>query len=274
MLPRLSRNAWLGRTSNLLVILLSVLGCAACAETPHEVVEERKTLTVGDTEVAVVVHEAEAPGLTYLNLHDDENTSVEAALNVIGRHGGRVIELQHGGERHITFMQGGRRYAFDPNRMFTDRGAGLTLAGLGDSSDAAVAAVRAFAESLLAEVGLEAVPALVALHNNTDERYSVLSYNRGGEYETDVLFVHITDDEDPDHFFFVTDRALYDRLRQGDFNAALQDNARVTDDGSLSVYAARQGVPYVNVEAQHGHFEKQVQMLEYLNEVLREGDED
>ena len=267
---RLLETARLCRRWPLAFLGMGLLGCAACAEAPQDVTVERRALTVGDSEVAVVIHEAEAPGLTFLNLHDDENTGVEAALSVIGRHGGRVVELQHGGERHITFTRGDTAYAFDPNRMFTDRGAALTLADQGDSSRTALADVRAFAEGLLAEIGLDTVRTLITLHNNTDERYSVLSYNSGGEYEDDVLFVHIDEDRDPDDFFFVTSRPLYDRLRQGGFNAALQDNARATDDGSLSVYAGQQGVPYVNVEAQEGHFEAQVQMLEYLVEVLED----
>ena len=225
------------------LVLCCLLGGTACGEATQEVVVERRTLAVGDSEVAVVIHEAEAPGLTFLNLHDDENTGVEAALNVIGRRGGRVVELQHGGERNVAFSAGDSSYAFDPNRIFTDRGAGLTLADLGDSSATALADVRAFADQLLAEIGLDTAGTLITLHNNTDERYSVLSYNEGGEYEADVLFVHIDEDRDPDDFFFVTDRRLYDRLRQGGFNAVLQDNARVTDDGSLSVYAGQRGAP-------------------------------
>ena len=256
---------------SVLIVAFCLLGALACGEAAQDVVSERKTLAVGDSEVTVVVHQAETSGPTYLNLHDDENTGVEAALSVIRQHGGRVIELQHGGERNITFALGDTSYTFDPNRMFTDQGANLTLADLSDSSQAAASAVRAFAEALLDEISLDTVGTIITLHNNTDERYSVLSYNEGGEYETDVLFVHITDDVDPDDFFFVTDRRLYDRLRAGDFNAALQDNARATDDGSLSVYAGQQGVPYVNVEAEHGHFEMQVKMLEYLVEVLGEG---
>ena len=252
------------------LILLGLIVCAACGEASQVVTAERTTLAVGDSEVDVVVHQAETPGLTYLNLHDDEDTGVEAALSVIRQHGGRVIELQHGGSRNVAFSIGDTSYAFDPNRMFTDQGAALTLADLSDSSQAATSAVRAFAGAMLDEIGLDSVETIITLHNNTDERYSALSYNSGGEYEADVLFVHLTDDVDPDDFFFVTDRRLYDRLRQGDFNAVLQDNARVTDDGSLSVYAGQQGVPYVNVEAEHGHFEMQVKMLEYLREVLGE----
>jgi len=32
-------------------------------------------------------------------------------------------------------------------------------------------------------------------------------------------------------------------------NVVLQSNTSVTDDGSLSVYAAQQGKPYINCEA-------------------------
>ncbi len=48
----------------------------------------------------------------------------------------------------------------------------------------------------------------------------------------------------------------------------LQDNARATDDGSLSVWAARRGVPYVNVEARHGDRQGRTRMLEALAHAL------
>ena len=67
---------------------------------------------------------------------------------------------------------------------------------------------------------------------------------------------------------FVTDRALYDALVGEGFNAVLQDNDAATDDGSLSVWAAREGVPYVNVEAQHGHRAEQAAMIDALVGVL------
>jgi hypothetical protein len=35
----------------------------------------------------------------------------------------------------------------------------------------------------------------------------------------------------------------------------------MTDDGSLSVYCGKLGIPYVNVEAQHGHLVRQLKML-------------
>jgi D-alanyl-D-alanine dipeptidase len=51
-------------------------------------------------------------------------------------------------------------------------------------------------------------------------------------------------------------------------NVVLQDNRQVTDDGSLSVYCGKWGIPYVNVEAQHEHLEQQLQMLKVLLRII------
>ena len=61
----------------------------------------------------------------------------------------------------------------------------------------------------------------------------------GGEFASDAAAVFIKDGGDPDNFFFVTERPCSTpcvaRVQRG-----LQDNRRVTDDGSLSVYWAGQ----------------------------------
>ncbi|MEJ7676319.1 MAG: hypothetical protein WKG06_00245 [Segetibacter sp.] len=44
----------------------------------------------------------------------------------------------------------------------------------------------------------------------------------------------------------------------------------IEDDGSLSVYAARHNIPYVNVEAQHEHSEEQLALLRLLEDIIKE----
>ena len=78
----------------------------------------------------------------------------------------------------------------------------------------------------------------------------------------------MADGRDADDFFFVTAARLFDALAARGFTVVLQDNARVTDDGSLSVLAARRAQLYVNVEAQHGHRAEQTAMLRALLDVL------
>jgi hypothetical protein len=223
----------------------------------------------------------EAFPLNALNLHDDEDTSVDAALDVLRQRGGRVVELVHSGDRNVSFeVVTGRvyadgedrpelaRYTADPNRMFTPAGRARTLGSLSTADDQGEAALAAFADSVLAVYAAEPPAVVLTLHNNTEANYSAASYQPGAQYASDAAAVTVHDGTDPDDFFFVTDRALYDALVARGFNAVLQDNDAATDDGSLSVWAARRGIPYVNVEAQHGHREEQAAMLLALLDVL------
>jgi hypothetical protein len=215
-----------------------------------------------------VVHRADEPGLAYLNLHDDENTSVLAALALARIDGGVVYELQHDGSRNLTFQLNDSSYTVDPNRIFTDRGIDITLARHGSTSTQARDAVRSFADSLLSLVGFREMAVVVTIHNNSEEGYSALSYHENGDLSSDARAVHLIPDEDPDDFFFVTTEALYDTLRARDANVVLQDNIFAQDDGSLSILAGRDGIPYVNVEAQHDHVDAQREMLALLHGVF------
>ena len=256
------------------------------ADVPDPVAPDSVTATVfetriGDGTVDVVVHTApitdalagpgfEAFPLNALNLHDDEGTSVEAARDVLLERGGRLVELVHIGTRHVRFEVDGATYEADPNRMFTASGRSRTLGRESRDTEAARTALQAFADSVLAVYSAVPPAVVVTLHNNTDANYSARSYLPGAEYASDAEAVRVHEGTDPDDFFFVTDRALYDALVARGFNAVLQDNEAATDDGSLSVWAAQEGVPYVNVEAEHGHRAEQARMIEALLDVLGE----
>lgn len=236
----------------------------------------RHSVVVGDSEAAVVEHEipepapAEAGGgsLNALVLHDDENTAVEAALEVICERGGRLVELAHSGERNISFEVNGEEFVADPNRMFTDAGRWRTLDRLSRDTPEAREALASLADSVQTIYGVPRV--VVTLHNNTPDNYSAESYLPGHEYADDAETVFVAPEQrlDPDDFFFVTDRQLFEAIEQYPYSAVLQDNTAATDDGSLSVWAGQNGIPYVNVEAQHGHLDEQVVMIKVLLDVL------
>jgi hypothetical protein len=235
-----------------------------------EVSTARRQLRLGETVVDVAISERPGSKLLFCNLHDDENTAVEAGLIALRRFGGRLVELQHGGKRDITFRLDGETFIVDANRIFTTEGARRTLAKLSRRTIEAEHAVDRFARDLVSLCSIERADVVIALHNSTEGHYSALSYEKGGELASDAAAVFIKDGSDPDDFFFVTERAVFDALRRRGFNVVLQDNRRVTDDGSLSVYCGRAGVRYINVEAQHGHLEPQVAMILALRDVLEE----
>src|SRR5690606_3381787 len=122
----------------------------------------------------------------FLNLHDNENTSVEAALEVMKTLPGRLVEIKHTGERLIAFSVGNRSYQFDPNRMFTPEGRRATLNRYGSFSLAAEKAVAVFADTVLQVYGIDRAGCLVTLHNNTNNGFSAKSYLPGATSEKEA----------------------------------------------------------------------------------------
>jgi hypothetical protein len=220
---------------------------------------------LGDTPVRLVEFSREPRAPTYVSLHENEQTSVKAAQQIIERRGGRLIELQAQRRRLVRFALGDTQYTFDPNRIFTGAGVAKTLRRYGPYSTRAHAAVEGLATAVLGRIGVTPAPArplVVAVHNNTPGGLSVHSYRRGGAFEADAAEVSASAGRDPDDFFLVTERVLFEPLHALSFNVVLQ-RPSPTDDGSLSVYCQGR-VPYVNVEARHDHLTQQVEMLEAL----------
>jgi hypothetical protein len=222
---------------------------------------------VGDREVRVLEHSCGEGGFTIFNMHDDEDTAVEASLEVIRKYGGRLIELRHNGERLISFRLGTESYRVDPNRIFTDSGLRKTLENYSTYSRPAFDEVNDFASALLSDFGLDNTGLIVTAHNNGKDEYSAESYLAGAAYENDASQVFIAEGSDPDDFFFVTGISVFEKLKEAGFNVVLQNNQTVTDDGSLSVLAGRKGIPYINCEAEKGHLEEQIRMLEAVVEI-------
>ena len=95
------------------------------------------------------------------------------------------------------------------------------------------------------------------------------SYLPGAVYEVDAETVYNGKWRDDDEFYFVTSARLYGLLTPTKFNVVLQNNAAMTDDGSLSVYCGQRGIEYVNVEAQHGHIKANRKMVKKLLQAMR-----
>lgn len=248
-------------------VLLLPAGCSQAVQ-PLEV--SRTAYQVGFNTIEIVESRASGSELVFLNLHDDENTSVDAALEVISRKGGRLVELQHSGFRLINFdLDDIATFTVDPNRIFTEEGTRNTLDRYSFFMSGAAREIEWFAGEILKQNSLMELDVILTLHNNGPDGYSTLSYLDGGEYVTDAADVFLAANQDPDNFYFVTDRTLFEKLKDAGFNAVLQNNTEATDDGSLSVLAGIRGVPYINVEAEHGDLSTQIKMIETVYEILQ-----
>ena len=207
-------------------------------------------------------------GIYFLSVHENEQTGIEAATDFIMHNGGSFMQLAHGGERNVSFNFMGTNYLFDPNRIFSADGRRKTLDTLGLFSADADSIVAAFANSFLKKMPEPKL--VIAVHNNSDENFSIKSYKKGQVYAADADEVYINKKLDADDFILTTDAAVFDFMKHKNLNVVLQDNKHCTDDGSLSVYFGKQGIAYINIEAEHGHKKQQEELLGAVGEWMKE----
>jgi len=247
--------------------ILSIGLCFAAIAQPPRLTGKEKMVSciLGEKKVLIKIIQFGTNSHTVLiNLHHNENTSLRAARRVLERRGGLLINIENDNERFISFRQNGRIFRFDPNRIFTDVGIKQDLEKQNDRSTlSAVKTIKRFARFIRLKIPSSATT-IIALHNNDDGNLSVASYLPGKEYGREASLVHRGAGHDPDNFFFTTDARLYRSLSREGYNVVLQHNGQATDDGSLSVYYGRKKKSYVNVEAETGQLEKQVEMLDVL----------
>src|SRR5690606_17928368 len=113
-------------------------------------VERSYQFNLAGTVVPVTVQQYGADtSIVYINMHDNEQTSVKAARIVLEQRGGTLIKIHNRGQRVIYFRLNGIRYGFDPNRIYSEEGINQTLRENGRYSKAAAAVVSAFASELL-----------------------------------------------------------------------------------------------------------------------------
>lgn len=195
------------------------------------------------------------------NMHDNENTSALAGRIIARKYGGEYYELIHNGKRNISFLYGSDSIHIDPNRIYTDAGIWLQLEKNKIRDTIVHQLISVWRDSLLSVMEIRKRALVIALHNNTDDNYGVHSYMSEGEYEMEAYALYLTRQADMDDFYFVTDHNILQKLSIGRYPIVLQDNRTMTDDGSLSVYCGQLKIPYINVEAQHGHLLRQLRML-------------
>ncbi len=227
-----------------------------------------RTCTLGDSSLQLhqtffsPAHE----GIYFINLHSNETTSIGAATEYLQKQGGSLLQLLHGEVRYVSFGFNNMHHKVDPNRIFTSAGIKHTLKKNGAYSTEAEKETQKFADSILA---LMAHPKLIiAMHNNTNNEFSVLSYTKGGNEAINAADVYVNTKMDADDFVYTTEQKVFSYLKQQKINAVLQKAKGFNDEGSLSIYCSRKHIPYINVEAQEGHMEQQLQMLNALKGII------
>lgn len=210
----------------------------------------------------------ERTDIVFINLHDDEATSVDAAKRILEEYGGMLIEIENNAQRNIRFRLGKYFYEIDPNRIFSKEGIKRSLLQSGRTSPKAIDESAKLGERILKLIP-EQTGCIIALHNNTPDHFSALEYTPGNKRAAESKKVYINPDQDADDFFLTTDNSLYEKLADKRYNTILQDNKNCTEDGSLSVYCGRKNIRYVNCETEHGKTEQYYDMIKSLLKILQ-----
>ena len=199
--------------------------------------------------------------IVFIQLHHNETTAAEVAQQFSDSLQLSFVQILNSEQRLIGFENTGQTYRFDPNRMFSKEGAAASLKLHSQYSDEALTAIDSFSKTIL---GLLRNQTVVAVHNNTDEEFTLNDY-----IDNETGLVHKNSSLDPDDFFITTDSTVYERLKEKNFNVVWEWSDKLKDDGSLSIYCSRNNIRYVNVEAEHGHKTEQAAMLKALMEILK-----
>lgn len=243
----------------LLLVLVPLFSCKVHRQNRNDSNEIVKDVPLGDSVIHLVKGDGIKDNYLLMNVHENEQTAIHAMVRGSMKYSIPYVYLHHTRQRRIVFSSSDTTYSIDPNRIFTLNGCIKTLKDSMTFSKDGLELTRTLAEQIIEE--LKDKQWLIAMHNNTDGKYSILSYQDGGEEAQNATDLYINPKEDSDDFVYTTNRPLFDFLKLQKINVVLQSKESFVDDGSMSVYCELNKIQYANIETQHGHLSKQLKLL-------------
>lgn len=233
------------------------------------------------------------PNWAFFAPHENENVANAYVIEQIEQHGGVFVILRQEGKRLIHLDIEPFQVKIDPNRIFTEQGRRKNIIKLNPKLrlntyvfHRAMRRSAALAQLIVNNLGsTDPSRTWVAIHNNTqgyqgDKKHgigdiSIQKYQNRLAQGAQFLIAVSEHQGDEDDLFFVTEQDDFRALQQGGWNAVLQHPQVVTnpkeDDGSMSVYAQKQGIRYINIEAERrtnnigeNHLSEQKQMIDLV----------
>ena len=256
-------------------LLMPIVICfSLTAKAQHPPVFEGMTtdttyIVLNDLKINLVKYSYLEPTINFLTIHDNEDTGVKAAFEYIRFSGGTIVDCQYGNGRNYKFNYNGLSYQTDPNSIYTSEGIPIGLEKYVNVDPEVVKQLEQASKTILNVYSAKPPEYIFTLHNNADGGFGITSYLEGYELENTTDSLHINFSMDPDDMVLVTDLKLFNNLKKQDVNVVLQAKD-AADDGSLSIYAMKNDIPYINVEVQHGHQHEHLRLIEMGIKALRE----
>ncbi|WP_443936595.1 hypothetical protein [Pedobacter sp. MW01-1-1] len=226
-------------------------------------------LKIYNLNINLVKYSYKPNGVKFLVVHDDENTGMRAGFEYMRWSGGELIDSQYGGMRdyYINYMSD--PFRIDPNAIYTEIGVKTRLKQSDFVSDDVAKAILNAGKKIVEFYDPKSTGYILTLHNNGDGGFGISSYLPGYDLSSTADSVHINFEMDGDDLLYVTEPRLYQSIKKKNVNVILQSKF-VSNDGSLSVYAAQNNIPYINVEVQHGHADENLRLIEIAIATLKE----
>lgn len=246
------------------IILLCNLTRVAAQHPPvfDGMTTDTSVVILGNLNLNLIKYSYNTPGINFLAIHDNEDTGVKAAFQYIRKNGGSIVDSQYGGQRNFKFINAEETFQTDPNSIYTPAGIKIGLKKFGHWDDNVVELLEKTSKTIIKTYSPAAKPDYIfTLHNNADGGFGISSYLKGYDLGSTADSVHINFQMDYDDLVLVTELPLYNLLKKENINVVLQSQ-NALDDGSLSIYAMQQKIPYINVEVQHGHVEEHLRLIE------------
>lgn len=208
--------------------------------------------------------------IIFIHLHDNEYTSMEVANEYLSTNGGRLVLLKNINERIVETVLGTNSYCFDPNRIYSSEGISASVLNWTNITHPVItSSIADFSRQFLHNF-IDTKKLIVSLHNNTDTNYSIVQVQNALLANQYSGKIYINPNMDEDDFILTTDSTIYNRVAAKNINVIYEHAQSITDDGSLSVYAGKRKIPYINIEAQHDHKAEQTALLYALDEIIKE----
>ena len=199
----------------------------------------------------------------FIWIHGDEKTAAMLLKRHLKDNYGTAFLIEN--NKREVYING---YMMDPNRIFSKAGVEKNLIKFnGNISKTAVdQMVNLIAndkEKFFDRITPPNGGLLIALHNNLNA-YSI---------DDEIPFsteISLKNSEHPHHhnFFICTNRDDYNILSKSAYNVVLQETDPEEDNGSLSWFANRKGVRFINIETRLGYLSIQTKMLQYIEDHL------
>lgn len=244
-----------------------VISCSQKETKKQPLQLKAEKVQLGDSLLYLMSSVDQAGDVVLLNLHENEQTALHVMISIGKKDSLPFLFLHQNQQRRIAFNLMDTLFSADPNRIFTNEGRIQTLKDSMSFSNSGVEYIDRLSQQILLRV--KNAKWVIALHNNTDENYSINSYLSGGSEVENTGDVYVNDRMDGDDFIYTTNPSVFEFLKKEKVNVILQSETHFVDDGSLSVYCAQNGIDYINIETQHGHFAKQMEFMRLLAEYLQ-----